>query len=72
MEGAKGKRKGQVLVCSLSTSLTGRYSDISIVINSRISIMINTGISIRSTAGGSMGERQRMTEQDGSRKYEKK
>lgn len=51
------KRRGRVLVCSLSTSLTGWYSDISIAIKSHISIMINTSISIRSTAGGSTGER---------------
>lgn len=62
------KRKGRVLVWSLSTSLTGWYSDISIVINNHISIMINTSISIRSTAGRSTGERA--TDNSSSRERE--
>lgn len=50
MEGVGESRKKQTLACSVSTSLTGRYSDISIVINRHISIIINTGISIRAVA----------------------
>lgn len=50
MEGVGESRKRQTLACSVSTSLTSRYSDISIVIKRHISIIINTGISIRAVA----------------------
>lgn len=72
MEGVGESRKRQTLACSVSTSLTGRYSDISIVINRHISIIINTGISIRAVAVRARGRAKETKGKTASERERKK